>query len=79
MIQLLQLVRQYGHASLRRAIETGIELGCFDPGAIRHLVFSAELSRGPSIRIEVPELSCFDRPLPIVTSYDLLLTGESPQ
>jgi transposase len=79
MIQLIQLTRQYGHEKLQTAVETSIELGCYDPGAIRHLVCSAELSRNTSVSIDVAELSCFERPLPVMTNYDLLLTGENTQ
>ena len=77
MIQLIGLIRQYGHEKLKTAVETSIQLGCYDPGAIRHLVCSAELSRATSVSINVPELSCFERPLPVMTNYDLLLTGEN--
>ena len=79
MIHVVGLVRQFGHERLQEAIQASIELGCYDPGAIRHLVCSAELSRTTSISVEVPELSCFERPLPVVTDYDLLLTAENAQ
>jgi hypothetical protein len=79
MIQVVELVRQFGHERLQQAVQASIDLGCYDPGAIRHLVCSAELSRITPIRVDVPELSCFERPLPVVTDYDLLLTAESAQ
>jgi len=79
MIQLLELVQHYGHERLQAAIETGMDLGCYDPGAIRHLMCSAELSRTTPVSLEVPELSRFERPLPAIADYDLLLTGESAQ
>lgn len=79
MIHIVELVRQFGHQRLQEAIQASIDLGCYDPGAIRHLVCSAELSRITPIRVDVPELSCFERPLPVVADYDLLLTTESAQ
>ncbi len=79
MIQALGLVQHYGNENPRVAAETGMELGCRDTGAIRHLVCSAELLRRTGISLEVPELSRFERRFLPTTDYYLLLIGENTQ
>src|SRR5579864_7419731 len=55
MIQVISLVKQYGHQRLRAAIEGAVALGCWDAAAIRHLVQAAELGRERSALIELGE------------------------
>jgi transposase len=38
MIQLLSLIKRYGHQRVRMAVEEAITLGCADTAAVRHLV-----------------------------------------
>jgi hypothetical protein len=76
MIQVLALVRPYGHARLRTAIEQAVALGCADAAAIRHLITAADLARARSEIIQVGALSRFERPLPVMTDYDGLLSQE---
>jgi hypothetical protein len=76
MIQVLALVRSYGHARLRTAIEQAVALGCADAAAIRHLITAADLARARSEIIQVGALSRFERPLPVMTDYDGLLSQE---
>jgi transposase len=76
MIQLLALVRSHGHARLRAAIEQAVALGCADAAAIRHLITATDLVRARSEIIELGELSRFERPLPVMTDYDGLLSQE---
>lgn len=76
MIQVISLVKQYGHQRLRTAIEGAVALGCWDAAAIRHLVQTADLSRERSALIELGELARFERPLPVMADYDRLLSQE---
>ena len=74
MIQVLALVRSYGHARLHTAIEQAVARGCADAAAIRHLITAADLARARSEIIQVGALSRFERPLPVMTDYDGLLS-----
>jgi hypothetical protein len=76
MIQVLALVRPHGHARLRAAIEQAVSLGCTDAAAIRHLITADDLARVRSEIIQVGALSRFERPLPVMTDYDGLLSQE---
>jgi hypothetical protein len=76
MIQVLALVRPHGHARLRAAIEQAVALGCADAAAIRHLITADDLVRARSEIIELGVLSRFERPLPVMTDYDGLLSQE---
>jgi transposase len=76
MIQVISLVKQYGHERLRSAVEEALALGCSDAAAIRHLVGAANLTHARSAIIELGELSRFERPLPVITDYDRLLSRE---
>jgi hypothetical protein len=77
MIQVLALVRPHGHARLRRAaIEQAVSLGCADAAAILHLITADDLARARSEIIQVGALSRFERPLPVMTDYDGLLSQE---
>jgi hypothetical protein len=74
MIQVLAPVRPHGHEQLRAAIEQALLLGCYDAAAIRHLITAADLARARSEIIELGALSRFERPLPVMTDYDGLLS-----
>ena len=76
MIQVLSLIKQYGHERVRTAVEEAITLGCSDAAAIRHLAGAAELVHARSAMIELGALSRFERPLPVMTDYDGLLGQE---
>ena len=76
MIQVLSLIKQYGHERVRRAVEEAIALGCSDAAAIRHLAGAADLVHARSAIIELGALSRFERPLPVMTDYDGLLGQE---
>jgi hypothetical protein len=76
MIQVLSLIKQYGHERVRTAVEEAITLGCSDAAAIRHLAGAAELVHARSAIIELGALSRFERPLPVMTDYDGLLGQE---
>ncbi len=77
MIQVLSLIKQYGHQRVRSAIEEALSVGCSDAAAIRHLVQTADLGRARSTIVELGALSRFERPLPVMTDYDRLLDQEA--
>ena len=45
MIEIIRLVKQYGHARLQASVECALSTGCSDAAAIRHLVGANELAR----------------------------------
>jgi transposase len=73
MIQVLSLIKPYGHERVRAAVDEAVTLGCADAAAIRHLAGAAELAHARGALIEVGALSRFERPLPVLTAYDGLL------
>jgi alanine racemase len=76
MIQVLNLVKAYGHGRVRAAVEEAIALGCTDAAAVRHLVEAADLTHAREAILELDALSRFERPLPVLTDYDGLLNKE---
>jgi transposase len=76
MIQVLSLIKAYGHERVRAAVAEALTLGCADAAALRHLVEAADLAHARSELIELNELSRFERPLPVMTDYDGLLGQE---
>jgi hypothetical protein len=74
MIELLHLGKQLGWPRLRQAIETALELGCTDAAAVEHLVRSESLQHTRSESVELGELQRYERPLPVLSDYDHLLT-----
>ena len=57
-------------------MEQAISLGCADAAAVRHLVEAADLTHARDAIIELDALSRFERPLPVMTDYDGLLSEE---
>src|SRR5271167_378208 len=76
MIEVLSLIKPYGHERVRTAVAEAITLGCSDAAAIRHLAGAADLTHARSAIIELGALSRFERPLPVMTDYDGLLGPE---
>jgi len=73
MIDLLTVGKRHGWDRLKRAVEESLALGCTDAAAVRHLVAANELSRPRSEPFPLGALACYDRPLPQMQEYDLLL------
>ena len=75
MVELLLLGREHGWAALRRAVERAIALGSSDPAAIRYLRLHPHSSTAvPALSLEeLGTLVRYERPLPEIGSYDLLL------
>ena len=74
MIELLSCGKQQGWDRLKNAIEEALALGCTDAAAVRHLLNFGELARPRREDCEVhPGLAQYERPLPAMNEYDLLL------
>jgi transposase len=73
MIELLALGKRQGWDRLREAIEESLALGCTDAAAVRHLVTAKELARTRTEPFSLIGLERYDRPLPQMQEYDLLL------
>jgi transposase len=80
MIELLSWGKQHGWDRLKNAIEEALELGCTDAAAVRHLLNVGELVRPRTESCEVhPGLQQYERPLPVMNEYDLLLATAEPE
>jgi transposase len=77
MIELLAVGKHQGWDRLRRAIEEALALGCTDAAAVRHLASADELNRPGSQPFPLGALECYDRPLPQMQEYDLLLGNDA--
>lgn len=53
LIQVLSLIKPYGHERVRAAVDEAVTLGCADAAAIRHLAGAAELSHARGALIEL--------------------------
>jgi transposase len=73
MIELLTLGKSHGWDRLKQGVEESLALGCTDAAAVRHLVTANELSHGRCEPFRLSGLERYDRPLPQMQEYDLLL------
>jgi hypothetical protein len=73
MIELLQLGKAYGYEKLRQAVESALAMGSCDVSTVRYLMTAEQLDRARPEPIDVGALSCYERPLPVMTDYDQLL------
>jgi transposase len=76
MIGLLRLGRTHGYERLREVVESALELGSCDVSTVQYLMTAGQLDRVRPEPIDVGELSCYERPLPVLTDYDLLLAPQ---
>jgi hypothetical protein len=76
MIELLLLGREQGYERLEKAIVQALELGCTDAAAVRYLMQASGLVHQPAELIELPSLSRYEQPAPVISSYDQLLSQE---
>jgi len=74
MIELLQLGTGHGWEPLRSAVEQALTLGCHDVAAIRHLMLAGHLDRPTVMSVDIGPLARYERPMPVMTSYDQLLS-----
>lgn len=74
MIELLRQGKQQGWDRLKKAVEQALSLGCSDAAAVRHLLSFGELAHSPAEPCELDGgLQRYQRPLPVMQEYDLLL------
>lgn len=73
MIELLQLGSGEGWSQLRCAVEQALTLGCHDVAAIRHLMLAGDLDRPRVAAVDIGALARYERPMPVMNSYDQLL------
>lgn len=83
MIEVLQLGRTNGYARLTHAIGQALRLGTHDAAAVRYLLTAGQLEQqetqyaplADALDLALPDRAAphFERPLPAVDSYDLLL------
>jgi hypothetical protein len=76
MIELLRLGKTHGYERLRDAVESALELGSCDVSTVQYLMTAGQLDRVRPEPIDVGPLSCYERPLPVMTDYDQLLSTE---
>ncbi len=75
MVAVVALGREFGHDRLRAAITTAVSLGACDVAAVRYLLTEAGLHKDIPFAIDVGELARYDRPMPTMAEYDVLLCG----
>ena len=75
MVAVVLLGREFGHDKLRAAITTAVSLGACDVAAVRYLLTEAGLHKGQPYAIDVGELARYDRPMPTMAEYDVLLSA----
>jgi hypothetical protein len=73
MIELLQEGSKHGWDRLRQAVVHALDLGCTDAAAVRHLLVFGELGHAPVAGFALAGLERYERPLPVMSEYDLLL------
>lgn len=73
MVEVIKLGKKHGYDHLRIAVEAAGELGCADSGAILYLLDTAKLKRKNPELMDVGELARYERPMPKMNDYDLLL------
>src|ERR1039458_2628068 len=73
MIELLKQGSKHGWERLQQAVEQALDLGCTDAAAVRHLLVFGELGHAPVERFALDGLERYERPLPVMSEYDLLL------
>ena len=93
MIEILQLGRKSGYERLTHVIEQALKLGTYDAAAVCYLLRTSESEvlaapAVPPLRLTMFAASTpndiallpqhFERPLPSLNNYDLLLTARLP-
>jgi len=76
MIELLTLGKQQGWERLQQAVAQALAMGCTDAAAVRHLVTFADLKHDRAAIADLGRLVRYERPLPAISEYDLLLGAE---
>lgn len=76
MIELLTLAKEHGRVKLQQAVERCLSLDCCDVAAVRHFLHAETWRRPACEPIDIGPLNRYERPLPVMNSYDELLAGE---
>ena len=74
MVELLQLGKAHGYEKLRQAVESALAMGSCDVATVHYLMTAEQLDRARPEPLDVGALSCYERPLPVMTDYDQLLS-----
>jgi hypothetical protein len=75
MIELLLCGKQHGWTRLLQAVDQALALGCTDAAAVRHLLIASELTHATVPVLDLGGLERYQRPLPVMKEYDLLLSA----
>jgi hypothetical protein len=75
MIELVSFGKTHGYERLQLAVESALEMGSCDISTVQYLMTAGQLDRDRAEPIDVGRLSCYERPLPILTDYDQLLAS----
>ena len=73
MVEIIKLGKKHGYHHLQKAVAAAEELGCSDFGAVLYLLGAEKLKRMQPESVDVGDLTRYERPLPELTDYDLLL------
>jgi hypothetical protein len=75
MIEFLRCGQQHGWTRLLQVVDQALALGCADAAAVRHLLMASELTHAPAPVLDLGGLKRYERPLPMIKEYDLLLSS----
>jgi hypothetical protein len=75
MVAVVALGREFGHERLQAAIASAVSLGACDAAAVRYLLTEAGLHKARPDPVDVGVLARYDRPMPTMGEYDVLLSA----
>lgn len=75
MVAVVQLGREFGHDRLREAVAGAVALGACDVAAVRYLLTATGFNKELPEPVDVGLLAAYDRPMPSVADYDVLLSS----
>jgi hypothetical protein len=73
MVEVIKLGKKHGYDQLRSAVDVAEELGCSDVGAVLYLISASKLKRKAPELVDIGDLARYERPMPTLKNYDLLL------
>jgi transposase len=73
MVEIIKLGKKHGYRHLQTAVEAAEELGCSDIGAVVYLLGAEKLKRQRPEAVDIGDLTRYERPMPELSEYDLLL------
>ena len=75
MVAVVMLGREFGHDRLRGAVAQAVSFGASDVAAVRYLLTEAGLHKAAPGLVDVGLLTRYDRPMPTMADYDVLLSA----